>query len=264
NARGPGDRRDGARLSDPRAGHGPALPAPRAVPIDTACGAVRDRQLLAGRRRRRRGAELRHHRQAAVRVAGRSGDGCAHRRNPRPGRRSIWRVSGTVGDSRAAAGAGPPHSASARSRSARGARSAASHEGVRRPLRRLASAGPCRARPGGHRGVFFCVTAIHSAFRGVYAKSAMGTAKAATNAKAATVNEAGSRVWLCVLCLLGVLGVRPSAQTPARDATLIVTVVDQTRAVIPNATITTTGLDDATKAATIAPLPTSDQGVATI
>ncbi len=54
-----------------------------------------------------------------------------------------------------------------------------------------------------------------------------------------------------------------SAQTP-RDGTLVLTIVDQTRAVIPAATVTVTGLEDATKAATIAPTPTSNQGVATI
>jgi hypothetical protein len=53
------------------------------------------------------------------------------------------------------------------------------------------------------------------------------------------------------------------AQTP-RDATLLVTVVDQTRAVIPASTVTVAGIEDATKAATIAPTPTSNQGVATI
>jgi hypothetical protein len=52
------------------------------------------------------------------------------------------------------------------------------------------------------------------------------------------------------------------AQAP-RDGKLLVTVVDQTRAVIPNATVTVTGLDDATKK-TVAPVQTSDQGIATI
>ena len=82
-ARGAGDGGDGARLPDPRAGHGAALAAPEAVPRDAARGAVRHLELLAGRRRRRRGAELRHHRQAAVRLAGRSDHGRADRRHPR-------------------------------------------------------------------------------------------------------------------------------------------------------------------------------------
>ena len=75
----------------------------------------------------------------------------------------------------------------------------------------------------------------------------------------------GVYVEAVVTSLLAVLfAASVMAQAPARDATLVITVVDQTRAVIPNATVTVTGLDDATKAATIAPVPTSDQGVATI
>ena len=46
-------------------------------------GAAGDVELLAGRGRRRRGAELRDHRQAAVRLAGRPGDVRAHRRASR-------------------------------------------------------------------------------------------------------------------------------------------------------------------------------------
>src|SRR5690242_1830571 len=53
-------------------------------------------------------------------------------------------------------------------------------------------------------------------------------------------------------------------QTPARDGTLVVTVVDQTRAVIPGATVTVAGIDESTKAATIAPTQTTDRGIATI
>jgi hypothetical protein len=49
-----------------------------------------------------------------------------------------------------------------------------------------------------------------------------------------------------------------------RDGRLLVTVVDQTRAVIPAATVTITGLDEATRAVTRDPAKTSDQGVATI
>jgi hypothetical protein len=54
-----------------------------------------------------------------------------------------------------------------------------------------------------------------------------------------------------------------SAQPP-RDGKLLVTVVDQTKAVIPGATVTVTGLEDATKAVTIPPVQTSAEGVATI
>jgi hypothetical protein len=48
-----------------------------------------------------------------------------------------------------------------------------------------------------------------------------------------------------------------------RDGKLLVTVVDQTKAVIPDATVTVTGLDEAMKTA-LAPVKTSEQGVATI
>ena len=54
------------------------------------------------------------------------------------------------------------------------------------------------------------------------------------------------------------------AQAPSRDGRLLVTVVDQTRAGLPGATVTITGLDDATKAVTRDPAMASDQGVATI
>jgi hypothetical protein len=48
------------------------------------------------------------------------------------------------------------------------------------------------------------------------------------------------------------------------DVRLQVTVVDQTRAVIPNATITLTGIEDATKSVAVDPVQTSGQGLATI
>jgi len=53
-----------------------------------------------------------------------------------------------------------------------------------------------------------------------------------------------------------------SAQAP-RDARLLVTVIDQTRAVLPDAKVTITGLDPATKK-DMAPVQTSGQGVATL
>src|SRR4029077_9398506 len=53
------------------------------------------------------------------------------------------------------------------------------------------------------------------------------------------------------------------AQQPAA-ATLRVTVVDQTNAVVVGATVTVTGAEDATKNAAIAPVQTTDQGVAIV
>ena len=62
-------------VPDAGAGHGAAIGAARALPRDAERGAARDVQLLAGRGRHRRCAELRDHRQAAVRLAGRSDHG---------------------------------------------------------------------------------------------------------------------------------------------------------------------------------------------
>jgi hypothetical protein len=53
------------------------------------------------------------------------------------------------------------------------------------------------------------------------------------------------------------------AQTPAPRGNLVVTVVDPSTAVIPEATVTVAGLDDATKAATVAPAKTTPKGTAT-
>ena len=50
----------------------------------------------------------------------------------------------------------------------------------------------------------------------------------------------------------------------ARDGRLVLTVVDQTRAVIPGATVTISALDEAARAAKLEPVQTSDQGVSTI
>ena len=68
---------------------------------------------------------------------------------------------------------------------------------------------------------------------------------------------AGILVWACCASPL-------FAQAPPRDGKLLVTVVDQTRAVIPAATVTVSGLEDATKAVTPEPAKTTDQGIATI
>ena len=80
--------------------------------------------------------------------------------------------------------------------------------------------------------------------------------------------KARNQIWLGVFRVfvfswLILLAGSVFAQTP-RDATLIVTVVDQTRAVIPAATVTVTGIEEATKGATIATAQTSDVGVATL
>jgi hypothetical protein len=56
---------------------------------------------------------------------------------------------------------------------------------------------------------------------------------------------------------------QPALAQAVRDARLIVTVVDQTGAVIPNAGVSVIGLEDATRRATSAPVKSSDKGLAT-
>jgi len=71
----------------------------------------------------------------------------------------------------------------------------------------------------------------------------------------------------CVRCLIAV-GLLVSAALPLHAqgtrARAIVTVVDQSGAVVPEATVTLVGLEDATKAVAIQPAKTSDKGLATI
>src|ERR1700720_1262457 len=67
-----------------------------------------------------------------------------------------------------------------------------------------------------------------------------------------------------VLALCGLLPARPvSAQAPG-EARLLLTVVDTTGGVLPGATVTVTGLEDATRAAVTQPTTTSAQGLATL
>ena len=67
-----------------------------------------------------------------------------------------------------------------------------------------------------------------------------------------------------VLLIFATLPAVSLAQTkPAPTGKLMITVVDQSRLVIPNATVTIVGIDGTTKKATIAPAKSSDKGVAT-
>src|SRR5437899_1049531 len=69
---------------------------------------------------------------------------------------------------------------------------------------------------------------------------------------------------ICALAgVLLLLAARAFAQAPA-TATLRVTVVDPSSAIVVGATVTVTGIDDATKAATIPPSTTDNAGIATI
>ena len=56
------------------------------------------------------------------------------------------------------------------------------------------------------------------------------------------------------------LAVPTLAQTP-QEARVLVTVIDPTSAILPGATVTLTGIEDATKSRTVAPLKTSDKGL---
>jgi Carboxypeptidase regulatory-like domain len=71
--------------------------------------------------------------------------------------------------------------------------------------------------------------------------------------------------WIAVfvfVCVLGLTATRAFGQGAAAAGTLRVTVVDQSSAVIPNATVTVTGSEDATRGATIPAGTTADGGVA--
>jgi hypothetical protein len=69
--------------------------------------------------------------------------------------------------------------------------------------------------------------------------------------------------WLVLAVVLVCSSALPALAQAAREARLIVTVVDQTGAVIPNAAVSVIGLEEATKKATIAPTKSSDKGLAT-
>ena len=88
------------------------------------------------------------------------------------------------------------------------------------------------------------------------------------------MTRCAARLWprlplvpLIVVLLLGLGLAQPASAQPARDGKLVVTVVDPSSGVIPDATVTVVALDDAAKAtpaAVFAPVKTSDKGIATI
>jgi hypothetical protein len=67
-----------------------------------------------------------------------------------------------------------------------------------------------------------------------------------------------------VVPLLLLLAAGPAWAQPAGSGTLRVTVVDPSNAVVPGATVTVTGAEDATRDDTIAPVRTTEGGIATI
>ena len=66
-------------------------------------------------------------------------------------------------------------------------------------------------------------------------------------------------VLLCLACLVPAAALAQAERT----GTLLVTVVDETRGVLPGATVTLTGIDQSTKAETIAPVTATEKGLAT-
>jgi len=73
-----------------------------------------------------------------------------------------------------------------------------------------------------------------------------------------------NRLTILVLALL-LFGVCPSVFAQAvRETKLQVTVVDQSNAVLPNATVTATGLEEATRKTTLAPVQTATTGIAVL
>jgi hypothetical protein len=73
-----------------------------------------------------------------------------------------------------------------------------------------------------------------------------------------------TRARLFVLVALILLAARPSWAQARRDGRLLVTVADQTGAILPGATVAVNGTDTATRTIAPEPVTTSDQGVATI
>lgn len=70
--------------------------------------------------------------------------------------------------------------------------------------------------------------------------------------------------FLCVLSILGVLVPSSASAQARRDARLLVTVADQTGAVLPGATVKVDSLEAGARAAAIDPVKTSDQGIAAV
>src|SRR5437868_13438413 len=68
---------------------------------------------------------------------------------------------------------------------------------------------------------------------------------------------------LTVVWLAWFLPATLSAQSPARNARLLVTVIDPTGAIIPDANVTIVGLEATTKAAAAPAAKTTDKGLAT-
>lgn len=73
-----------------------------------------------------------------------------------------------------------------------------------------------------------------------------------------------ARFLVALLVLPAVLICAPVRAQPPATGTLRVTVVDQSSAVVPGATVTVTAAEDATRGAPIAPVRSTEGGIATI
>jgi Carboxypeptidase regulatory-like domain/TonB dependent receptor len=74
---------------------------------------------------------------------------------------------------------------------------------------------------------------------------------------------AGETLSAAVLLSMAVLAPASVFAQAERNATLLVTVVDETRGVLPGATVVLTGIDQSTKSETIQPVTATDKGLAT-
>src|SRR5438067_671093 len=75
------------------------------------------------------------------------------------------------------------------------------------------------------------------------------------------------RRWAVIVLAVAVLGLSGSSAAFAqavRETRLQVTVVDQSNAILPTATVTVTGLEDATRKATLGAVQTANTGIATL
>src|SRR5437773_9464030 len=73
-----------------------------------------------------------------------------------------------------------------------------------------------------------------------------------------------SAVIVLAVAVLGLFGSSAAFAQAVRETRLQVTVVDQSNAVLPTATVTVTGLEDATRKTTLAPVQTAATGIAVL
>jgi ATP-dependent DNA helicase DinG len=142
------DHRAQSELAVVRARHGPADIVVARLSQHAQRRTARDGELLARRRRRGRGAELRDHRPAAVRLAGRSARVRTHQGDRRSRRTAVPRVPSAAGHPDVASGPGSADSDQDRSRRVGDSRSASDADALRPPVSGIAAAGADYGQPG--------------------------------------------------------------------------------------------------------------------